>query len=82
MALYDLGRSTEADAAFATYLEFATDNTAWGIAKAYAWTGRNDEAFDAIYQAASQEQLREDGEVVRWNPIYISLACTIHEHRL
>ncbi|HSD69997.1 MAG TPA: hypothetical protein VLB07_10605, partial [Woeseiaceae bacterium] len=44
LALHDLGRTEEFEDEFARYIERNADNPE-GIARAYAWTGNNDEAF-------------------------------------
>ncbi len=72
LALYDLGRSQESAVAFKALLDASADERPWKVAQGYAWMGQIDAAFDAIDSAAKLTQLRDQGDIVRWNPLKIS----------
>ena len=73
MALHDLGRQQEFDVAFKSLLQASSKTKPWHVARAYAWIGQTDAAFEAIDKAVELTQLRADGEIVRWNPLRISI---------
>ncbi len=75
LALYDLGRLQESAVAFKAWLDASADERPWDVARAYAWMGKIDAAFDAIDSAAKLTQLRDQGDIVRWNPLKISRAA-------
>jgi len=75
LALYDLGRLQESAVAFKAWLDASADERPWDVARAYAWMGKIDAAFEAIDKAAERDQLRVEGDIVRWNPLKISRAA-------
>ena len=54
MALHDLGREAEFEQEFARFRETNTDHPE-GIARAYAWTGQKDEAFEWLDRMVEQD---------------------------
>jgi tetratricopeptide (TPR) repeat protein len=62
LALHDLGRVDEFERDFARYREVSSDNPE-GIARIYAWTGQNDEAFAWLERMVEQKGSGYAGEV-------------------
>lgn len=54
MALHDLGREAEFEQEFARYRETNRDHPE-GVARAYAWTGQKDEAFEWLDRMVEQD---------------------------
>ena len=54
LAYHDLGRHQESDAAMEQLLPTETEAWPFGLARAYAWMGRADEAFHFLERAAGQ----------------------------
>jgi TolB-like protein/DNA-binding winged helix-turn-helix (wHTH) protein/Flp pilus assembly protein TadD len=66
MAMHDLGRPEDSVVAFTALLEASAYETTWNVAKVHAWMGQIDAAFEAIDKAAERDQLRAEGDIVRW----------------
>lgn len=84
LAYHDLGRSQESAEMIAQLLPTETEAWPWGLARAYAWMGDADEAFDFLERTAEQSLgslggaatnplLRKLHDVPRWLPFLRSI---------
>ena len=71
MAMHDLGRKTESDAAIEELLEYAGEEWSHGLAEIHAWRGDFDEAFRYLELTFVQDFGQFDVPPV--NPFFNSL---------